>query len=91
MGKRCATCRYWDRLHIGSLKGDCRSPSNNRFWHVPLEMPDKDGKIYKSVAYMDSFGVEETKHDYGCGAWDDGASSSPFDKLSRPQPPEGRE
>ena len=72
--KRCKTCRWWD-AHSGrplSRLGDCRAPSDHRYWHVPVT-DLKTGK--NSVAMMDGFGAEETRHDFSCGAWSQGQTT----------------
>jgi len=62
----CKTCRYWDMHSLDLLKGDCRAPNNHRYSRVP--MTDANGKV-TSYAMMDSFGPEETKPNFTCGAW----------------------
>lgn len=78
-GKRCETCRWWDRLSINSNKGDCRAPggqSGHRFWRVPIT--DASGNV-ESYAMMDSFGPAETRYDDKCSAWAEGQPDGPID------------
>ena len=70
IARNCGTCRYWDRLSIGSLKGDCRAPGDHRYSHVP--MPNGQ------TAMLDSFGPEETHKSYRCGAWQQGQEGGPI-------------
>lgn len=60
--RRCRTCRYWDAHSLDFALGDCRAPEDHRHWRY--RSPDS-----KIVALLDSFGREETKPNYGCGAW----------------------
>lgn len=72
--RRCETCRYWDSHSQDLLLGDCRAPGNHRYCRVPIT--NTEGKIV-SHALLDSFGPEETKPNFVCGAWDDGEPSPP--------------
>ena len=72
----CLTCRWWDMHSLSLRKGDCRVPGDHRYSHVKMTTVRPDGSVYRSVAYLDSFGREETTPDYVCGAWDDGARSA---------------
>jgi hypothetical protein len=66
----CRTCRWWDAHSIDERKGDCRAPNDHRYSHVPLESVDyKTGKVSRTIAYLDSFGREETLPGFVCGAW----------------------
>lgn len=59
--KACKTCRYWDVHSIDALKGDCRAPGDHRYSRVTFARG--------TVALLDSFGPEETKPNFVCGAW----------------------
>ncbi len=64
--RRCKTCRWWDAHSGAFLMGDCRAPGDHRYAKVPLT--DSTGSIV-SFAMLDSFGAEETRYDFTCGAW----------------------
>lgn len=65
MEKHCKTCTHWDAHSIDLELGDCRAPDNHRYWH-------HHSPNLKIVALLDSFGPEETKPSYSCGAWKSG-------------------
>lgn len=63
-GKICRNCRYWDMHSLDMKKGDCRAPSDHRWWRYTFPSGER--------VLLDSFGREETKPDYHCGAWEAG-------------------
>lgn len=71
----CKTCRYWDAHSLNLELGDCRAPGDHRYWRIPMR--DKNNVIV-SHAMMDSFERQETRPNYSCGAWDDGAHDPPI-------------
>lgn len=57
----CKNCRYWD-VHSSDMRlGDCRAPSDHRYWRHEL--------AGGGFALLDSFERAETKPDDHCGAW----------------------
>ena len=74
--KRCETCRYWDVHSLDMRLGDCRAPGSHRYSRTPMP-PDKNDAI--SFAMLDSFGPEETRPDFVCGAW---SASAPHEILA---------
>lgn len=74
----CRTCRYWDVHSLDMRKGDCRAPSDHRYWHIQFGA-NASKNVAGTYALLDSFGREETRPDYSCGAWRKGQSEGPLD------------
>lgn len=72
MTKKCLTCRYWDAHSQDLLLGDCKAPGDHRYSRVPVTGTDRNGKPWHSMACLDSFGKEETRPNFVCGAWASG-------------------
>lgn len=72
----CKTCRWWSAHSLDLRMGDCMVPGDHRFSHVPIETTGKDGKVRRSIAYLDSFGREETRPNFVCGRWSYGETEA---------------
>lgn len=63
----CATCRWWDAHSLELKLGDCR--------HETDGVPHRYSRVLMpngTHAMLDSFGREETKPTFVCGAWSKG-------------------